>query len=121
MIIDSKDFNLFDLLKGPVSVDLGRPTFYVDADFILWSEVFDFIETTPMTIAVNGVFYHMMELCSTKQHYGGGGFKFMFWFKNQEDADQFELETNKIFKKHSQARIDQYAEFRRIYMTQSNS
>ena len=83
-----------------VAVDLGRPSFFEDRHFQYWADIFDFIETSDVKIAVNGMYHRMRELCDAKKGYGGNGFSFMFWFESFEDCKAFEDGMNIVRKKY---------------------
>ena len=84
----------YDIVYYPITLDIGRPSFYDDKTFDYWNKFFHIVETTEVPLLVNEVYYDMKNMCESKQGYHGGGFKFMFWFRCEEDRMDFVKEVN---------------------------
>lgn len=69
--------------------DTGRPSFFNDQDLQRWRTIFEWIESCPHNIGVNGAYSAVRDLCFRGQCYGGGGFRFVFWFDNREARREF--------------------------------
>ena len=84
MIIETPETN-----KGLFVVDVGRPTFYtVEAreeakKFQTW------IKECDIEIVVNGAFWTIEQMIAEESFYGGGGFKYQFCLKSEEDVQKF--------------------------------
>ncbi len=83
-----------------VTTNIGRPSYRSEAEFLIWDDIFEFIETSNLPIATNGMYDHVRELCRNRKGYLGGGFRFEFAFSSVDDCAAFENEINKICTKH---------------------
>jgi hypothetical protein len=70
-------------------INVGRPRFTSDVERQYWQKFFDYVKTVPYPIAVNGMYDKMQEMVTDGDGYLGSGFKFMFWFRSNEDRKQF--------------------------------
>lgn len=72
------------------SVNIGRPTFFPDhpETMAYWKEFHKLVEECPIPIGVNTAFWMVKDTLEKDGGYGGG-FAYMFWFLNEEDATTF--------------------------------
>lgn len=74
----------------PVVVNIGRPDIFNEKDAIFWKYIHQYLKETLIELKVNNAFYFVDEILSEQNPgYGGGGFKYYFWFKSNEDAQAF--------------------------------
>ena len=90
-------------IELPYKFDVGRPSYFEHKHFETWTKFFDFVEHSPIQIAVNGQYFAMKDYCDQRQNYGGGGYGFVFWFLTKQDRRQFVSELEKIFGPASRA------------------
>lgn len=71
-------------------LDIGRPSFFNEDQRLILKRFHDWCLETDIDIVVNNCFHWLYnELCIENSRYGGGGFKYCFWFKLIEDKDLF--------------------------------
>lgn len=72
-----------------IVLDLGRPSLFEDEDFLKWGELHSWIKLHVDNIRVCQAFHFVDDCISTKQKYGGGGFKYEFVVENAETYCNF--------------------------------
>lgn len=90
---------MINLSEKPVQwqyyIDVGRPTFFDDEQRAYWKKFHDQVKNSPICIEVNGIFSKMDEMIEAGEGYGGGAFKYMFWFETHSDKMKFIDELEK--------------------------
>lgn len=69
--------------------NLIRPDLQNDVDFDVWIDIHNYVKVCNYTIFVSSAFYMVDEYLKDRQGYGGGGFRYMFWFNSEEDKQKF--------------------------------
>ena len=91
-----------DIKQMPVpaeSVDLTRPDLFNEDDFMKWGEMHSWIRESDTPVAVNSAFYFIDDILQKAEGgYGGGGFRYVFWFHNTDDKMKFILKYAEIFE-----------------------
>lgn len=85
-------------------INANRPSFGKNDDgtlfgFDYWIKFHNLIKNSSIPIYCNGMFHSLdKELENTNSAYIGDGFKYLFWFKTQDDRSAFikELKDNDI-------------------------
>lgn len=72
-----------------IGVNIERPTFYTDSNRSWWLVFHNWVEEIEIPIIVNRLFFNIKKLIEDGDSYGGSGFKYMFYFQTQEDAEVF--------------------------------
>jgi hypothetical protein len=75
--------------QSQASIDLGRPDLFTDEDRVYWRKVHALIQETPVEIKINGIWGFIQDTLDNNGGYGGGGMKYMFWFRSDEDLETF--------------------------------
>lgn len=116
MIITNADLDSFELLKDQqITLDLGRPSYRVPAEFEAWTEFYNYAEYSHIRVRVNGIYNTMKENCANRVHYAGGGFSFVFWFLTEFDRDEFVDGANRIFDSYRERLRKEFEELRATY------
>lgn len=74
-----------------IELNLGRPNIFEQHNYESWEKIHKIIKECEIKIIANGVFFWLdSEMSNNKEYrYGGGGYKYCFWFENKEDALKF--------------------------------
>ena len=70
-------------------VDIGRPSFFKEWQAEIWKKLHDWVVETDTPIYVSGAFHVVKRFLDEGQMYGGNGFRYCFWFNNEEDKATF--------------------------------
>ncbi len=75
----------------PITWNVGRPDIFNEEDRQFWKFFHDQVKNSEIPVAINGLwnFFENMLNSEEFQGYGGGGMKYVFGFKTQEDLDKF--------------------------------
>lgn len=79
-----------DELHALPMVNIGRPSFFNKDHARLWKMFHAWVVETEIPIYVSGVFHMVKDMLDKGTMYGGNGFKYCFWFNNEEDKAAFE-------------------------------
>ena len=79
-----------------VAINLGRPNYFREEDFLFWEKVYDVIENSDIKIRVNDIYEKIRTLCTERMAYGGGGFRFEFFFTTFDECERFEEAMKKL-------------------------
>jgi hypothetical protein len=84
-------------IESEIFADIGRPSIFSDRDHIFWRKVHSYIKECDIPMSVSSAFWMVEEiLTKPDSRYGGGGFKYCFWFNNENDKDRFLKDINAI-------------------------
>ena len=74
-----------------IALDIGRPDIINDSTREYWKEFNEYVNTCEYPIIPNNMFFTIEQQLKSNPNwsYLGGGYKYMFWFQNQEDIDKF--------------------------------
>lgn len=86
MISKDKDVDVKDL----VVIEGNRPTLLHDyPDMIAyWKRFHDIVKNSDIEVWVNNVFWMIDDVLENDGEYMGGGFRYCFWVRTQEDKDK---------------------------------
>lgn len=93
--------------SGWIKYNFGRPTTY-RGDFRLtyWQNFHYLIEYHfQFPIGVNGAYERTRDHLFNHFYNGGGGFQYCFWFRTQEELDEFLEEEDRIYKEAAESHI----------------
>jgi hypothetical protein len=81
-----------EIKNYPIILDLGRPDIWDATSRKLWKDIHNQIKKGSIEMLVNSVFWRIDDIIEDEKHpgYMGGGFKYQFWFKNEEDKHSFQ-------------------------------
>lgn len=72
------------------SLDIGRPDIIDDKSRQFWRKLHEYIKTCEYDIIPNNMFYYIDDRLSDDNYsYLGGGYVYMFWFKDETDLNSF--------------------------------
>lgn len=86
--------------ESDISVNVGRPNLFDDADMSYWKRFHEFIEMTSIKIRINGMYGFIEGKIATNTYYAGGGMQYRFWFNTTEDKESFLVELKLQFPSH---------------------
>lgn len=84
-------------LEDFVEINIGRPDLIPNENMIQWREFHNWIAECDIPIIPSGAYWNIIERISQNQGFMGGGFQYMFWFKNNKDKEIFEDKLMEIF------------------------
>ena len=75
----------------PIVLETTRPNIFDEDSRNHWKKVHKFIKESPIEILINSIFNYIDHNLSNNPNYlyGGGHFKYNFWFKTVEDKEEF--------------------------------
>ena len=88
-------------------VDIGRPSFTNETQIEFWKKFHTWVQEGPVSMITSSVFWDMVAMLEKGQFYMGGGFKYCFWFLNEEDKVAFEDHITEMNKEWSIMMRDQ--------------
>lgn len=95
------------LTEFPIVLDIGRPDSFCEKDHTDWAKLHSFVKECDFEIGISNAFYFIEEMLHTNQNYGGGGFKYCFWFRDHTQHDIFVNKLVELFGLHAIAVLDE--------------
>jgi hypothetical protein len=81
------------------TIDIGRPDIFNDKDREWWRVLHTWIKESTIHIGVSPAFWFVDNIINEGKCYGGGGFKYMFWFESQLEANYFKEVVDELVQK----------------------
>ena len=94
-----------DNTDGLFSIDLGRPDIFDDKDREWWRVIHTWIKESTIEIGVSPVFWYVDNIINEGTCYGGGGYKYMFWFTSQLELNYFKEVIQELLRKKKDSNL----------------